>query len=156
MAINADKYNLFVKLRGAADTEYKAVGCHLSYENIMNKGTRDLAGNNCMTIPVEGEIDDNGKRLKAKKYDSGSITYVYNPTATDGQKDINDAFDNEETDIKLTIKLVLDDKGTGTAGTYFERDVLITSCEPQADDGEYVEKVTMEFLNAPRKTDRVA
>ena len=156
MGISSDKYNFFVKPQGAEDTEYKGVGCHLSYENLLHKGTRDIAGKRCMSIPADGEPDDNGKRLKAKKFDNGSITYVYSPQATDGRKTINDAFDDEDVDVKLTIKFILNDKRTGTAGTYIERDVLITSCEPQDDDDEFVEKATMEFLNAPRKTDKAA
>lgn len=155
MAIDAKKYNLEVKLQSDAATAYVAFGCHLSYENLMDKGTRDLTGKNCMSIPASGEPDDNGKRLKAKKFDNGSITYVYAPTATDGRQMINDAFDNETTDIKLTIRLSLNDQGTGTAPTYIERDVLVTSVQPVEDDEEYVEKASLEFLNAPRKTDRV-
>jgi len=156
MAIDATKYNIFVKIRGEEDTEYKGVGCVLSYEGLLHKGTRDLAGSDCREIPANPSEMDNGKRLKAKKYDSGSITYVYNPTATDGQKILNDAFDEEELDIKLTIKMVLNDKGSGASATYFERDVLVTSCEPTEEDEQYVEKAAFQFLNAPRKTDRVA
>lgn len=156
MAIDAKKYDIFVKIRGAEDADYKGLGCHLAYENLMHPGTRDLMGKLCAGIPKEGEPDDNGKRLKAKKFDNGSITYVYNPTATDGRKMIFDAFDNEEEDVKLTIKLVLNDKGAGTAGTYIERDVLVTSCVPEEDDDSFVEKATLEFLNAPKKTDKVA
>ena len=156
MAISATKYNFLVKLQGAEDTDYKGVGCHISFENLLHKGTRDLKGKRCMGIPADGEPDDNGKRLKAKKFDNGSITYAYNPQATDGRKIINDAYDDEDVDVKLTIKFILDDKGTGTTGTYIERDVLVTSCEPLEDDEEFVEKATFEFLNAPRKTDKVA
>jgi len=152
MGIKSDKYNLEVKLKGEADTAYVGLGCHLEYENLMHKGTRDLSGKKCMSLDNE----DNGKRLKAKKFDNGSITYVYSPDATDGRKLLNDAYDDEETDIKLTIRLSLDDQGTGTAPTYVERDVLVTSCVPVPDDDEYVEKATLEFLNAPKTTPRVA
>ena len=151
MGINAKDYNVEVKPKGEADTAYVGVGCHLDYENLMHKGTRDLMGKTCPSLNKE----DNGKRLKAKKFDNGSVTYVYSPTATDGRKLLNDAYDNEETDIKLTIRLSLDDQGTGTSPTYVERDVLVTSCVPVNDDDEYVEKATLEFLNAPKTTARV-
>lgn len=156
MAISAKLYNIKAKIRGAEDTTYVGVGCHTAFENLMHKGTRDLAGNPCKNLPAEGEVDDNGKRLKAKTFDNGSITYIYNPTATDGQKTINDAFDDETTDVKLTIQLSLDDKGTGSAPTIWTRDVLVSSVEIVENDDEYEEKVSLEFLNAPTKTDRVA
>jgi len=151
--IDATKYNIFVKVQGTEDTEYKGVGCALGYENLLHEGTKDLKGKQCADI--QEDVDDNGKKLKKKKFDNGSITYTYLPTATDGRDVIKTAFDNEDEDVKLTIKLVLNDKGDGVSGTYSERDVLITAREVVPDDDELVEKVSMEFLNAPRKTDRV-
>lgn len=154
--INPEKYNLFIKPQGAEDTDYKPLGCVIGYENLMHKGTRDLKGNNCKNIPADGQPDDNGKRLKAKKFDNGSVTYIYDNVATDGRKTLNDAFNDEDNDVKLTIKLVLDDKiDGGVSGTYIERDVLVSSVEPIPNDDDLEEKVSLEFLNAPRTTDKV-
>jgi len=147
MEIKAEEYNLNVKLQSEEDTEYKPLGCVLEYENLMHEGTRDVAGKRCKNL----DSTDNGKRLKAKKFDNGSITYIYDYAATDGRKTIKDAFDNEAENIKLTITLILDDKpeGASTSATYITRDVLVTSIVPAADEDVYIEKVTLEFLNAP-------
>ena len=143
--IKSEEYDIFVKQKGADDSTYLGVGCVEDMSNILKRGSRNVTTRRCVD---KGSVEK--KQMTTIKHADGTIKYAFNLSDTSGKKMLNDAFDDENVDVELTIKIVLDDIGT-THSTYIERDVLVKeiSIEP---DVIWKETASLEFIGKPMFT----
>jgi len=140
--IEAEEYDVFVRVKGEDAGLNKGVGCVEEMTNILKKGSREVTTKDCAD---KGSPES--KFLGKIKHADGTLKYAFDLADTTGKKMLSDAFDNK---TELTLRVELDDEGA-THPTYIERDILVKEIDI-APDGAWTETVAVEFTNAPTFT----